>query len=397
MEKRYNLVLTGLQAPSIDPQDLIDTLRTQLRFEAMTARLAVSRTPFTLVRGISLEEALQLQEILEPHGAVLDFQDADAPAPLSDPFGSPQAPAPLLGQWDSKWETAPPPTTYEISFTTDVGLAPQRSSPAQPDVPMAPMLSPSETEKGFFDALPSAFLMPLRGRGISWMLLIGLFTFVGLFAMIGIGIVLLLVPFLSLIVNLILFGVLLTLNARFFFATFSAAIQHEDQPEPFPELRDNQSELILGGLVLLGWFMTAFLPLYLWISRFGGNPRSGAFSLVFFLFLLFLPFFFWPISLVQMASGSISRMWYFHESVRAVLQSPLKYSIVVLFGFVAGVVPVLLSNLIQSAKLGFFVNLLALFVLCLPMTYSHGVMGAMMGHLANETPEILPEHASEAP
>ncbi len=395
MEKRYNLILTGLQAPSIDPQDLIDALRTHLRFEAMTARLAVSRTPFTLVRDISLDDALQLQEHLVPHGAVLEFQDTSLPAPVSDPFALPQSPAPLLGQWDSKWESAPPPTAYEISFTTDVGLAPKKSSPVQADIPMAPMLNPSAPEMGFFEALPSAFLMPLRGRGISWMLLIGVFTFVALFAMIGITLVLLLIPFASFLVNLVLFGVLLTLNARFFFATFSAAAQHEEQPEPFPELSESRSELIMGGIVLLGWFATAFLPLYLWISRLGGNPRSGLVSLMFFFFLLFLPFFFWPISLVRMASGSISRMWYFHESVRAILQTPIKYTLVVLFGFLAGVVPVLLSNLLQSAKLGFFVGLLALFVSCLPLTYAHGVMGAMMGYLANETPEILPEGTHE--
>ncbi|MCB9638178.1 MAG: hypothetical protein H6728_00490 [Myxococcales bacterium] len=393
MEKRYNLVLTGLQTPTLDPEDLIQALRSQLHFESMTARLAVTRTPFTLLRDVSHEEGWRLKELLEEQGALVELQDPNAPSPLSnDPFGANnQAPAPLLGNFDAKWETAPAPTAFEMPFTTHLDDHPYApSSPRQDVPPMAEFMAPSGPEVDFFGGLKHAFLMPLHGRGMTWMMLIGILTLVSLFAFIGVTIATILLPPVGWLVNLLIFGALLTLNARYFFATFSAAINNEDEPESFPDLSERRGELLMGGLVLLGWIVTSMLPLYFWLRSLGGRPQG--FSYAVSLFLILLPFFFWPISLVQMASGSISRMWNFPASLKAISQTPLKYSLVVLLGFLAGLAPMLLSFVVrQSIGGGFMIGIFVMFLGCLPMAYSHGTMGAMMGYLALETPEILPD------
>jgi hypothetical protein len=244
---------------------------------------------------------------------------------------------------------------------------------------------------GFFASLSKAFLMPLRGRGISWMLMLGVCSFLSIFVLIGT----LFIPFVGVFLRLAVLAFLLTLNARFFFSTFSAALVNDNEPGPVPDIRNDQKELLISGMVLFLWFVTAYLPLYFWQKTYGIPPQQFTIQWLPYVLLLFLPFYLWPISLVQMTAGSLLGMWNFPRIILRILRVHIRYFMIVLFGFIAGIIPFFIAHLISTKTSGFIIGASILFIACLSSGYAHGVMGSMVGDLALKQPDILPQDSSE--
>jgi hypothetical protein len=68
--------------------------------------------------------------------------------------------------------------------------------------------------------------------------------------------------------------------------------------------------------------------------------------------------------------------------------------IILVLAVVSMVLPVILSGILVSiAGRGIFVGLVGFLLSMVPTAYSHGVMGAMMGALVSEHPDMLPEEA----
>lgn len=264
----------------------------------------------------------------------------------------------------------------------------------------------------FFGSMMDSFLLPLRGRGLSWIFMTTFIMMLSAFVAIGS----VFIPIFGRFMIIAVYASIITLNAKFFFATFVATVEGESEAGPLPRLGYMMSELVMPGLVLLAWSVTAFLPLMLWMFAFpkaiaessmivamvsaGKMPVKMLFTgkviaawgpLV---VLMLAPFAFWPISLVQMTSGSMSRMWNVFASLQSIAKAPLKYVIILVLAVVSMILPVILSGILVSiAGRGIFVGLVGFLLSMVPTAYSHGVMGAMMGALVSEHPDMLPEEA----
>lgn len=264
----------------------------------------------------------------------------------------------------------------------------------------------------FFGSMMDSFLLPLRGRGLSWIFMTTFIMMLSAFVAIGS----VFIPIFGRFILIAVYASIITLNAKFFFATFVATVEGESEAGPLPRLGYMMSELVMPGLVLLAWSVTAFLPLLLWMFAFPkaiaesslivamvsagkmpikmlfvGKVIAGWGPLV---VLMLAPFVFWPISLVQMTSGSMSRMWNVFASLQSIAKAPLKYVIILVLAVVSMILPVILSGILVSiAGRGILVGLVGFLLSMVPTAYSHGVMGAMMGALVSEHPDMLPEEA----
>ena len=84
-------------------------------------------------------------------------------------------------------------------------------------------------------------------------------------------------------------------------------------------------------------------------------------------------------------------VWYVPVGLRAVLRAPLEYACIAAIGIATFVLPWLLFSLIGRA-IG-LPEIFFLAVVGLPLAASHGVMGALTGHLMRTRPQLFESSA----
>jgi hypothetical protein len=104
----------------------------------------------------------------------------------------------------------------------------------------------------------------------------------------------------------------------------------------------------------------------------------------------FLPALYWPMGVALTAStNSYGAIWHVPTGVRAILRAPLEYAAVV---SVCGLVFMLstLGIAVFTSSLGLAASVLAP-AFGFPLAMSHGVMGSLLGHLAQARPDVFEE------
>lgn len=338
----YDVVLLGF-AEGQRIETSVEALQRLFGLDAATARQLVAEAPVTVKREVSAEVAKVFLDGLRSIGARVELRPVRAAAPR---------------------RPTPAPAAAAVAA----------SSTAAADA----------EQPGFYAALPSALVTPLRGPGLAWMA-----TAVGL---VGVAVVGGMAPIVGCLVYVVVAPAVLTVIAKYFQACMAATAMGVDRPHGFPELSGFMAELVLPGLALCLWFVVANVPLLLWITQSKGGFEGGAglLSNPITLALVALPYALWPAALARgAATGSWFSMFNLPRLVIGIARAPVAYLVVLVIGAVGAIAPTLIDSLRSEACGALLRNLAITIVELAIFAYAHGVMGAAMGHLARVTPAVV--------
>lgn len=403
---RSDLVLSGFSSQAAEPTQQIAILQHALDVDAQTAASYVQSMPCVVLEAAEEDKAYAVLDSLAQMGAEVSIKaNFGGPPRRKKPVSirKPGDDFTLLDELERDLEEGAPRVTGQ--GTPQPAYIPPVREPVrparEPSRQQAPKVHvpkpPSEGElaaawreapPSFFGSLGLAFRTPLIGSGLSWLLFLGMASFFSVFVLV----IARFMGLIGLVVQIVICTSLMALFARFFLATLASVVEGRETG-PLPHMSDIWSQFVLPGMILIAWVASAYFPMFLWLGFVGGGNPEGVEWIPFWL-LYILPFCVWPVALLQMTSGSIARMWDPFASMRSITVAPIKYLLVVCLGFVAVLLPICLAYVfIGVFQRSWLMSILSFFLLMLPVAYYHGVMGAMMGALIREHPEILPEEA----
>ena len=239
----------------------------------------------------------------------------------------------------------------------------------------------------FWRSIPGAFVAPLRGAGVQWMLLFlilgAVLVSIAHVAAIMFGIVKILV----LGGLMVIFAGFTALQARFFGTCMAVAIGQLASPEKVGDLDDFKARYAMPGYFLLLGSIFLCAPMLIAGTRIPGldpfdfkallaHPTTLPFVL--------LPFLYWPMGLAKMAqSGSALEFADVPGVLRGWLHGRIEYLVIVLIGIVTFAGYVASVFLLGGSLL---VSELVAFVL---LPYACGVQGYLVGRLAAVRPRVL--------
>jgi hypothetical protein len=104
--------------------------------------------------------------------------------------------------------------------------------------------------------------------------------------------------------------------------------------------------------------------------------------------LALLPYYYWPMAVgIAALSNNFGAVWNVAAGVRAIARAPAEYSVIVLIG-VATLVGSWVGLLLFGSLFG-ITGAVVSGTIGLPLAISHGIQGALMGHLARARPEVF--------
>lgn len=235
------------------------------------------------------------------------------------------------------------------------------------------------TGRDFGSSVPVALLMPLSPEGLKWL---GITSAAAIF----LGALSIFASFLilfGLILILVGSASLLTLNAFCFQAFMASAADDGDEPMPFPSIVDWKSELAFPGFLIILWFGCALVPYGVWTGGLGGSG-SGPIGFV----LALAPMLLWPMAAtVACVDGTFVGLFQFPRILAGIARAPLRYLAVIAIGIISGVVVMIAAQFVIGDR--FLSLLLGLFLMNAGFAYGNGVMGAMMGRLVANEPDLV--------
>ncbi len=239
--------------------------------------------------------------------------------------------------------------------------------------------------EGFVASLPHAFLFPLRGTGMVW---IGAICgcIVGSVVLMSLGAIMFPVGIMLMASAFGIFAGTLTLQARYFMASMSGAAYDGDGPDGAPDMSDFLANLAWPGMQLLLFTCVLFMPAGWYMQHIGRLATAGQFFM--FAVLAFLPWYYWPMALTMYArEGNGTGLWNVIRGAQAILTAPLHYTALVFVGFVAWLVSVWCIGALASVST--ILKIVGFVLSGVPLAYTAGVCGTLMGKLLQENPEML--------
>jgi len=349
-------------------------------------RAAATHDPFEpppLVAG-----ALTLNDVPE-HARVL--RSWEQPAAMAEPVARSLRPGararvaqPL--QHANPMDTLPDPQPVAAAPAA-AGRPLQARPPAQPVASVAPPARAVDT-RTFWESLGSACLLPFTGPGVFWIVTIAawsiaasLLSFLAGFALIA-----------GITVTLFANSSLLAIACDYFRVCFWSPLVGEDALDVAPEFDPARimNRYIKSGLHLMLFTVISQVPLIGWLASnvMDGEPLLDLLTHPITWILIALPYVYWPMGVALTAlSNDFATIWNIPAGMRAIGRAPLEYALVVVvaigsfmaswgvllfFGGMMGVAGALLGS-----------------TLGIPLAISHGLQGALMGHLARARSDVF--------
>lgn len=150
------------------------------------------------------------------------------------------------------------------------------------------------------------------------------------------------------------------------------------------------SDYVGRGLHLSLFLLLSQVTAIAWVtmSSLDGTPTTELLLDPITWLLFFFPYGYWPMGVALTAlRNDFGSIWSVLGGVRAIVRAPLEYLVVVLVGFAVLAVPAVALCLL-GAMLGLEGTILS-GTLGLPLALSHGIQGALMGHLTRARREIF--------
>jgi hypothetical protein len=242
--------------------------------------------------------------------------------------------------------------------------------------------------RSFWEALPDALVLPFSGPGLYWILAISVWS-------IAVGV---LMGFMRYAIFVSLPFVIMISNSTLAFACDYyrvcawAPMSGEkviDRKPDFDPVRLFHGYM-RSGMHLLIFMIVSQIP-GIWYFFHGLDGDDGVFGVLIdpVTWLLFLlPYFYWPMGVGLTAIGNnFGAIWNVPQGLRTIVRLPLEYGVIVFIGVLAFGFS-LLCLLLFGQLMG-ITGVLASTTFGLPLAISHGVQGALMGHLIRSNAEAF--------
>jgi hypothetical protein len=144
------------------------------------------------------------------------------------------------------------------------------------------------------------------------------------------------------------------------------------------------------GLHLSMFLMLSQVAAIAWVamSLFDGTPPADLLLDPVTWLLSFFPYAYWPMGVALTAlRNDFAGIWQLIAGVRAIARAPLEYLAVALVGF--SVLAVSATALLLIGSMAGLSGVILSGTLGLPLALSHGIQGALMGHLMRARPEVF--------
>jgi hypothetical protein len=271
-----------------------------------------------------------------------------------------------------------------------VGIAHRSAAVAEPPRP-----STSIDTRTFWSTIGEAVGLPFQGHGLYWMLGITIWALaVGIFAIVA-GFFPM--PVVAIIVTLIAQSSVLAFACDFFKVctwvptTGEKVIDRSPQFEPEKILYT----YILSGLHLMAFSIVSLLPLGFWayknisLATLADPNALLAFGLHPVTWLLaILPGLYWPMGVGLTAlANDFASVWNVPLALKGIARAPMAYLAIVVVGWLA-----FFAIWIALALFGSSMGLSGTLLQAgggFPLAASHGIMGAMFGHLVRARPDLF--------
>jgi hypothetical protein len=145
-----------------------------------------------------------------------------------------------------------------------------------------------------------------------------------------------------------------------------------------------------SGFHLLVFAIVSQVPAIWWFMHgLGGDEQLIGVLIDPITWLLFLlPYFYWPMGVGLTAlGGNFAAIWNVPQGMRAIARAPLEYFVIVFIGVLSYGFSLLV--LLLLGKLVGISSIVATATFGLPLAVSHGMQGALMGHLMRSKAEAF--------
>lgn len=258
---------------------------------------------------------------------------------------------------------------------------PMAAAPRPAPAPQPRPAPPPEDDGSFWDGFADALMFPWQGSGVAWLIGIAVWCVcVNLLTAIS-----QVVPFVSWTLTFLANSSILAFAADYHRRCMWGVANAEP---PLEEGPDFDPARIWHGYMRSGAHLALFLivsqvPLMSWVISSLFSEGAGGLALLFskrFWLLACLPALYWPMAVATASLyNRYSGVWFLPVGLRAIVRAPLEYLAIFAVGAFVFLCPWLVLALIARAAglPGAFVMAIA----GLPLAASHGVMGALTGHL----------------
>ena len=261
-----------------------------------------------------------------------------------------------------------------------VGVA-DRSGPASRPVV-------AHDPRSFWQSIGAAFALPFSGSGPYWIFAIGAWS-------VAVGVLGFLSSFLFVIGLIVMFLAhtsLIAFACDFYRVCLWQPVVGEDAIDIPPSF---DAQLLLERYLRSGMHLSLFaiasqIPVIAWLtmSLLDGEPLFAVLGNPLTWMLFVFPYVYWPmgVGIAALANDS-SSIWNVIAGLRAIIRAPLEYMTIVIIGL--GVLVVSWALLALCGSLLGAAGAVLSGTVGLPLALSHGLQGALMGHLARTRSEIF--------
>jgi hypothetical protein len=242
--------------------------------------------------------------------------------------------------------------------------------------------------RSFWDTFTEALALPFTGSGLpfiivisAWSVVVGLLDRMGRFAFV-----------MGSVVIFFAHATLLAMACDYYHSCMWASAAGDQTLDRGPDLDPTRifDRYLKAGMSFSLFMLASQCPLLWWVFHELGNSVSlgGIVSDPLSWLLALLPYFYWPMG-VGLASlrNDPTAIWKVSTGVRAIARAPLEYTVIVLVGLTAFSTS-WIALLACSSIFGVTGPVLS-GTLGLPLAVSHGLQGALMGHLVRARAEVF--------
>jgi hypothetical protein len=311
---------------------------------------------------------------------------------IAVPRGAPRARAPARQPAAAARAARPQPAAALPAADAARPAVAQRAPVGRaPNAPTQRSLAGIDT-RSFWETLPEALVVPFSGPGLYWIAAISAWS-------VAVGFLGLLANFMFLLGMFVMFFAntsLLAFTCDYYRVCLWAPASGEKAPERSPDFDPVRilNSYIKSGIHLTLFMMASQVPLIWWVvdhlheHGLGGMFELATHPITWLLFLL--PYYYWPMGVGMTAlANNFAAIWNVPAGFRAIARAPLEYTAIVaigmlalfmcwiglwMFGSMLGI-----TGAVLSGTIGF------------PLAISHGLQGALMGHLVRARGEIFEE------
>jgi hypothetical protein len=277
---------------------------------------------------------------------------------------------------------------------------PRRAAPPAPaSVGVAERRSPATARtladtRSFWATLGDAFTVPLRGPGLYWVFAIAALSV----AVSVLSFLASFVPILGAVVTVLANTCVLAFACDYYRVCFWVPASGEDVIDRGPDFDPARllHNYIKSGIHLMLFMLASQVLLIAFIAYQFVTDGLALETLtdlathpVLWLLVLF-PYYYWTMGVGLTAlTSNFTAIWNLAPGVRAIARAPLEYTFIVVVGFV--VLGVSFAGLMLFGSLLGATGALLSGSFGIPLALSHGIQGALMGHLFRARPEVFEE------